>query len=39
MKVLGEAASKALSKVMGALLAAIATMLIRKGLTTIIGQS
>jgi multiple antibiotic resistance protein len=33
MKVLGEAGSKALSKIMSLLLAAIAVMLIRKGLT------
>lgn len=39
MKVLGEAGSKALSKVMSLLLAAIAAMLIRKGLTAILGQT
>jgi multiple antibiotic resistance protein len=33
MKVLGEAGSKALSKIMSLLLAAIAVMLIRKGMT------
>jgi multiple antibiotic resistance protein len=37
IKVLGDAGSKALSKVMSLLLAAIATMLIRKGLTQILG--
>jgi len=37
MRVLGDAGSKALSKVMHLLLAAIATMLIRKGLTQILG--
>jgi len=37
MRVLGDAGSKALSKVMSLLLAAIATMLIRKGLTQILG--
>jgi len=37
MRVLGDAGSKALSKVMNLLLAAIATMLIRKGLTQILG--
>jgi len=39
MRVLGDAGSKALSKVMSLLLAAIATMLIRKGLTQILGPS
>lgn len=39
MRVLGDAGSKALSKVMHLLLAAIATMLIRKGLTQILGPS
>ena len=39
IKVLGDAGSKALSKVMSLLLAAIATMLIRKGLTQILGPS
>jgi multiple antibiotic resistance protein len=39
MRVLGDAGSKALSKVMSLLLAAIATMLIRKGLTQILGSS
>ena len=39
MKVLGDAGSKALSKVMSLLLAAIAAMLIRKGLTTILGEA
>jgi len=38
MRVLGDAGSKALSKVMSLLLAAIATMLIRKGLTQILGS-
>lgn len=37
IKVLGDAGSKALSKVMSLLLAAIATMLIRKGLAQILG--
>ena len=39
MKVLGEAGSKALSKVMSLLLAAIAAMLIRKGLTIMLGKA
>lgn len=39
MKVLGEAGSKALSKVMSLLLAAIAAMLIRKGLTAVLGNA
>jgi multiple antibiotic resistance protein len=38
MKVIGEAGSKALSKITSLLLAAIATMLIRKGLVDILGQ-
>jgi len=39
MKVLGEAGSKALSKVMSLLLAAIAAMLIRKGLAAMLGKN
>jgi len=38
MKVLGEAGSKALSKITSLLLAAIAIMLIRKGLVELIQQ-
>ena len=38
IKVLGEAGSKALSKIASLLLAAIAVMLARKGLTQFIGQ-
>jgi multiple antibiotic resistance protein len=38
LKVLGEAGSKALSKIMSLLLAAIAVMLARKGLAQFIGQ-
>lgn len=38
MKVIGDAGSKALSKITTLLLAAIATMLIRKGLVDILGQ-
>jgi len=38
MKVLGEAGSKALSKIMSLLLAAIAVMLIRKGLAQFLGK-
>lgn len=37
IKVLGEAGSKALSKIMSLLLAAIAVMLIRKGILTFYG--
>lgn len=39
MKVLGEAGSKALSKIMSLLLAAIAVMLMRKGIAQFLGQS
>jgi multiple antibiotic resistance protein len=38
LKVLGEAGTKALSKIMSLLLAAIAVMLARKGLTQFLGQ-
>jgi multiple antibiotic resistance protein len=38
IKVLGDAGSKALSKVMSLLLAAIAAMLIRKGLASVLGK-
>jgi multiple antibiotic resistance protein len=38
MKVLGEAGSKALSKIMSLLLAAIAVMLIRKGIAQFMGK-
>jgi multiple antibiotic resistance protein len=38
MKVLGEAGSKALSKIMSLMLAAIAVMLTRKGIAQILGQ-
>ncbi len=38
MKVLGEAGSKALSKIMSLLLAAIAVMLTRKGIAQFLGQ-
>jgi multiple antibiotic resistance protein len=39
IKVLGEAGTKALSKIMSLLLAAIAVMLIRKGILTFIGHT
>ncbi len=39
IKVLGEAGSKALSKVTSLLLAAVAAMLIRKGLTIMLGKA
>jgi multiple antibiotic resistance protein len=39
MKVLGEAGSKALSKIMSLLLAAIAVMLMRKGIAQFLGQA
>ncbi|MBN2270240.1 MAG: MarC family protein [Sedimentisphaerales bacterium] len=39
IKVLGEAGTKALSKVMSLLLAAIAAMLIRKGLASMLGKA
>jgi multiple antibiotic resistance protein len=39
IKTLGEAGTKALSKIMSLLLAAIAVMLIRKGILTFIGHS
>lgn len=38
MKVLGEAGTKALSKIMSLLLGAIAVMLVRKGLGELLGQ-
>jgi len=38
MRVLGEAGSKALSKIMSLMLAAIAVMLTRKGIAQILGQ-
>jgi multiple antibiotic resistance protein len=38
IKVLGEAGTKALSKIMSLLLAAIAVMLIRKGILLFIGH-
>jgi multiple antibiotic resistance protein len=38
LKMLGEAGTKALSKIMSLLLAAIAVMLMRKGLMELIGQ-
>jgi multiple antibiotic resistance protein len=38
MKVFGESGSKALSKIMSLLLAAIAVMLIRKGIVQLLGQ-
>jgi multiple antibiotic resistance protein len=39
MKVLGDAGSKALSKIMSLLLAAIAVMLMRKGIAQFLGQA
>ncbi|MBN2136253.1 MAG: MarC family protein [Sedimentisphaerales bacterium] len=39
IRILGEAGAKALSKVMSLLLAAIAAMLIRKGLFTVLGKA